>query len=454
MMLCRYVVVLLLAMLSLSSGCAWMERGGSPPESPTALQLLATFKATELGTSTSGDVLSSMSDLSFPGIEVISTSQNAVSISGPQDLADRTWMTLISFGDDTLTANGKYFFYINDKPRGFFHHKVTNARMDVEKVITPEVLTANYADEEQMHLAIIRDVLKGFTAASGSVKTQDRRVRSCAMAATELLGERITEYKASGASMGPITGLTGLAFDTPELGSGRIKMVISGNIVKLKMVCGPVASDFSLMPEVQAMSAIPGGCGSTGPQQLGFLSDYSKLQKKSGTSFVYIAPGTPLTRYDKFIISPVQMYYDGCPVNGTDVEVISGGKIKSQDTLTFQVYLREALSTAVKDSGCTVVNRGGPGVARIRVAITGMKKSGFGRNLPVGMVSGAPVGSLSMEAEIVDTATEEQIGAIVETQSGNRFSFVDYSSWDDAMHVMDDWTKRFKARLDEAHGRK
>jgi hypothetical protein len=447
----RYLVVAsLLVMLSLSSGCAWIQRGSSPPESPTALDLLGEFKATELEKSTSGDVLSVVA---FPGIEVVSSSQNAVSITGPQDLADRTWATLVSFGDDTLTANGKYFVYVNDKPRGFFHHKVTNARLDVEKIITPEVLTANYPNPEEMRIAVIRDALKGFTATASSVKTQDRRLRSCAMVATQLFEGRITEYKASPSSIGPIDSLTGLAFDTPELGKGRIKMVVNGNVVKLKMVCGPVTSDFSQMPEVQNMSAGPGFVASTNPQQVGFLSDYSKLQKRSDTSFVYMAPGNPLAGFDKFIISPVEMYYDGYPANGTDIEVISGGKLKSQDALSIEVYMKDTLSAAIKDSGCSVVNSAGPGVARIRVAITGMKKSGFGRNLPVGMLSGAPVGSASMEAELIDTATDEQVGAIVETQSGKRFSFVDYSSWDDAKYVMDEWAQRFKTRLDEAHGR-
>lgn len=455
MTLLRFVVVSsLLATMSLSSGCAWFARGSDAPEAPTPLQLLATFKGTELGVSTSGDVLASMSYLSYPGIEIPTTSQTTVSISGPQDLADRTWMTLISFGEDNLTADGKYFMYVNDKPRGFFHHKVTNARMDIEKVITPSVLTANYPTEEEKNLAVIRDCLKGFNAAARALKTQDRRVRSCTMAGNQLLNERITDYTASPSSMGPITSMTGLAFDTPELGSGRMKMVIKGNIVKLKMVCGPVASDFSQMPEMRAMTDAPAACGnpSAKAQDVGFLSDYSKLKKRSADSFAYLADNA-LGKYDKFIISPVQMYYDGCPVNGTDVEVISGGKIKSQDALQIQTFMREALIASLKD-GYQVVNRPGPGVARLRVAVTGMKKSGFGRNMPLGMITGAPVGSVSMEAELLDSISDQQIGAVVETQSGNRFSWVDYSSWDDAMVVMNEWAARFRTRVDEAHGRK
>jgi hypothetical protein len=445
------VAASLLTMLSLSTGCAWMQRGSSPPESPTPLQLLTTFKASELGTSSSGDVLSSLTDLSFPGIEIVSSSQNAISVAGPIDLADRTWATIVSFGEDTLTVDAKYFIYVNDKPRGFFHHKVTNARMDVEKYISPDVLSANYPNEEERNLAVIRDILKGLTSAARNLKTQDSRVRSCVMAGNQLLEQRIAQYKASPSSMATISGMTGTAFDTPELGKGRIKLIVSNNVASLKMVCGPVSSDFTLMPEVRAMSVMPGGCDSTKPQTLGFLSDYSKLRERSANSYVYLASGNPLGRYNKFIISPVQMYYDGCPVNGTDVEVISGGKIKSQDALSFQVYMRDAISSAVRDSGLTVVSTGGPGVAKVRVAITGMKKSGFGRNLPLGMLTGDRAGSLSMEAEIIDTVTDDQVGAIVETQTGNRFSWVDYSSWDDANYVMSEWAKRFKDRLEEAH---
>ncbi len=54
-----------------------------------------------------------------------------------------------------------------------------------------------------------------------------------------------------------------------------------------------------------------------------------------------------------------------------------------------------------------------------------------------------------MEAEVVDSMTGEQIGAVVESKKGSRMPFANLGEWDAAKQVMDDWAKRFKKRLDE-----
>ena len=58
-----------------------------------------------------------------------------------------------------------------------------------------------------------------------------------------------------------------------------------------------------------------------------------------------------------------------------------------------------------------------------------------------------------MEAEAVDTGTGEQIAAVIQAQQGNRLSLDGLKKWSSAKSVMDDWAKRFRKRLDEAHGR-
>jgi hypothetical protein len=58
----------------------------------------------------------------------------------------------------------------------------------------------------------------------------------------------------------------------------------------------------------------------------------------------------------------------------------------------------------------------------------------------------------SLEAEILDTQKGKQIAALVESQLGNRVSLDGYSTWGDAKAIMNDWAKRFRKRLDEAHG--
>ena len=55
------------------------------------------------------------------------------------------------------------------------------------------------------------------------------------------------------------------------------------------------------------------------------------------------------------------------------------------------------------------------------------------------------------EARLIDSVTGKQIAALVESQKGNQFELDTFSQLDDVKDVMDDWAKRFRERLDEAH---
>ena len=58
----------------------------------------------------------------------------------------------------------------------------------------------------------------------------------------------------------------------------------------------------------------------------------------------------------------------------------------------------------------------------------------------------------TLEVEIVDSLSNKQLAALVESQLGERLSFEGVSKWGDAKAVMDRWANRFRKRLDELHG--
>jgi Protein of unknown function (DUF3313) len=54
-----------------------------------------------------------------------------------------------------------------------------------------------------------------------------------------------------------------------------------------------------------------------------------------------------------------------------------------------------------------------------------------------------------MEAEVVDSMTGQQIGAVVQSKLGSRIPFANLGDWTAAKSVMDAWGKRFQKRLSE-----
>jgi hypothetical protein len=181
------------------------------------------------------------------------------------------------------------------------------------------------------------------------------------------------------------------------------------------------------------------GCSAQMGGKTGFLSDYSRLKVYSDVSYRYVGPN--IGRYSKFMVDPVKTHFH----TGSKASEIP------EETLgDLRNYMYVAVVNAVSER-YPITHWPGPGIARIRIAITDLKKSKILQNIhPASKLMGSGLGGASIEMEVIDSETGLQLGAGVESQLGNRFSLDGVSTWGDAKSVMDDWAKRIRARLDEA----
>ena len=172
----------------------------------------------------------------------------------------------------------------------------------------------------------------------------------------------------------------------------------------------------------------------------GFLSVYTRLERTNG-SLRYIDIER-LGTYSKFIVSPVRirLYHKG--KSGPDQE--------TQTALTN--YMHQAVVNAIRER-YMIVSQPGPGIAIVDIAITDIEDPvQVMSSSPLASISGRGAGSVSLEAEVLDSQTYEQIGALIESQKGSRVSLKNLKKWEHVRSVMDDWAKKFRERLDEAHG--
>ncbi len=179
-----------------------------------------------------------------------------------------------------------------------------------------------------------------------------------------------------------------------------------------------------------------GGCrsaqSSEGMPSTGFLSDYSRLEPTSDGGLRYANPKYDLRDYTRFIMDPVELYLD----EETKAEAGHWDELER-----LRAYMRKTVIHTLEPRYAAAGTQPGPGTARIRIALTHVKK-------------GSPftMGGVSMEAELLDSQTAEQIGALIETRRVRR-PYGGLSKWDDAQAAMDDWAKRLYDRLEEARGR-
>jgi len=201
-----------------------------------------------------------------------------------------------------------------------------------------------------------------------------------------------------------------------------------------------------LVAAAVAFGLIQAGCEPETKTESGFLSDYTRLQKSNESSMQFINT-RELSRFSRFIVDPVEMNFSP---DSSASQLQEKGVLSEETVSDLANYMHDSIVKAVETSGNKVVYRPAIDVARIRAAITDLDVTKMTSLLPSAKVIGAGVGGASLEAEIIDSMTKQQIGAIVESRRGSTIPFDGMGNWDAAKQAMDQWAQRFQKRLEDA----
>lgn len=190
----------------------------------------------------------------------------------------------------------------------------------------------------------------------------------------------------------------------------------------------------------------------------GFLQDYPEFQAgpDGGVDQVYIKPGTDLSKYNRVMLDEAQFFLK----KGAADHGLQASELKELSD-TFHSSVLEALGETYP-----VVTEPGSDVLRIRLAITDIETSnpamsGLSTLTPVGLVVSTAkkattgtytgVGGASMEAEFLDSMTNERLSAGIDTFNGSKMS--GFSKLGATKEAFEFWAKRLRVTLDNAHGR-
>lgn len=193
-----------------------------------------------------------------------------------------------------------------------------------------------------------------------------------------------------------------------------------------------------------SVAVLIGGCGTAETKPTGFLSDYSKLDRETDTRFQYLDEKV-VAGYSSVIVEPVQVRMYSNPE--------AKGKLTQEQIHELTTYMQSKMFEAVKAAGVKIADQPGPGVARIRVALTNIEKTDAINILPQASLIHAGVGGASMEAEAVDSVTGKQFVAVMQSGMGSRIPFSNLGDITAAKTVIDGWTKVFQARLEKMRAR-
>lgn len=190
------------------------------------------------------------------------------------------------------------------------------------------------------------------------------------------------------------------------------------------------------------------------PQASGFLTDYSKLQPAADREGVFLAldRSRDLRAYTRVFFDPVEVFL----IPNPDYRGVQPDALKRM-TDSFLASFKRSLEPAYQ-----VVDAPGPGVLRIRTAITGVQavrpsltptdfvpiKAVF--NLGRAAAGASPqVAEISAEMEVLDDKGV-RVGAATATRRGNKtLNQGEQISWKDLEPITAYWASGLRQRLDE-----
>jgi len=188
------------------------------------------------------------------------------------------------------------------------------------------------------------------------------------------------------------------------------------------------------------------GCSSImEPTPSGFLGDYSTMQPSKIIKGMSIdrASSEKLGDYSKFIIDPVEIYlHKDAKAEDIDPKVLQ----------EMADYFRNEVIAKLQEH-YTVVEEAGVGVLRIRAAITDVLPNKVALNIHWSTtMAGLGLGGAAMEAEFVDSQTNERILAVIDSRKGRRTHYKKgLSKWGHTKDVIEEWVQMLTKRLDELH---
>ncbi len=179
-------------------------------------------------------------------------------------------------------------------------------------------------------------------------------------------------------------------------------------------------------------------------EQSGYISDYSRLNKVADDAFAHTQAG--LGEYDQFIITGPAVVFENTNEKGEMV-------FSDEELEELRQYYRERLTRELtQEAEYAVVEAAGPGVANIRIAITALDATNGALNVTIyTKLTGAGLGGIAIEDEIVDSVSGEQLAATIRWGNGSRILRAGFTRLGDAKLKINRWVRELRERIDAAH---
>jgi hypothetical protein len=224
--------ITLIIALGLLTGCKTVAKN----------DIFAKYYQTTLKQSTAADVLGYIQD---PNTEHLSQSESVISSWGEIRKTRAHWFNMVAFDEEQQLAARKYAMTLEDY-RGVNSKQRANMRFDAEVVMDSQTLNNSYASNNQMRVEVIKKIRAMINDDSQAVNFESETLRRSTAMAYQAMNNLLNKLNQSPALAADLARVEGLEFDHMTLGRSYARLLIEGDIVKLKIKCGALI--FNMTP--------------------------------------------------------------------------------------------------------------------------------------------------------------------------------------------------------------
>ena len=216
--------------------CGCESVGYFAPEGPPIdRELYASYDLVNLRITSSAEALAT---IHRPEYELLSQSKSVVASLGQKKDGYKTWFSMVSFGEQEVTARRKYLLIVDEKAKVLLADPRTSLRFYCSLVLERELLEKPYANDNARRIAIVKDVLDKFITDTGEVTSDNKLFLSSGALIKQALAGVLVRLGDSPGSASRLTDPDGLDFSHINLDRGKIRMVFANDVVSAEIVAG------------------------------------------------------------------------------------------------------------------------------------------------------------------------------------------------------------------------
>ncbi len=236
------------------SGCRYFE-AWERKRPPYDADLFESYNQTELRISSSAEVLTT---IHTPEYELLSQSKSVVASVGQKKKGYKTWLKMVAFDENRLTAKRRYLLIVDDRP-SLMEQPRKSLSFDCEMVMETEALDRPYANENARRIAILRQVLENARRDKDEVGEDNKTVAVCGMLINQALEAALVQLDSSPTLASKLSQASGVDFSHISLGRGKMRMLVDIDIVKVKMRLGRLVKKWDTGAEEYTERSEPAG---------------------------------------------------------------------------------------------------------------------------------------------------------------------------------------------------